>query len=47
MWMMVAIILEKIICEVADCVLGKKVKTTARNISGKATCLIERRRGLS
>ena len=33
------------ICEVADGVLGK-VKTAARNISEKALCLIETRRGL-
>jgi len=36
----------KIICEVADSVLGNKVKTAARNISEKALCLIERKRGL-
>ena len=36
----------KAICEVADGVLGKKVKTAARSISAKALCLIERRRGL-
>ena len=36
----------KTICEVADGVLGKKVRTAARNISEKALCLIERRRGL-
>jgi hypothetical protein len=36
----------KIICEVADDVLGKKVKNAARNISEKALSLIERRRGL-
>ena len=35
----------KTICEVADGVLGKKVKTAARNISEKALCLIESRRG--
>ena len=34
----------KTICEVADGVLGKKVKTAARNISEKALCIIERRR---
>ena len=32
--------------EVADGVLGKKVETAARDISEKALCLIERRRGL-
>jgi len=32
MWKMDRIIIEEI-CEVADGVLGKKVKTTARNIS--------------
>jgi len=36
----------KIIYEVADGVLGKKVKTAARNVSEKALCLIKRRRGL-
>ena len=36
----------KTICEVADGVLGKKVRNAARNISEKALCLIERRRGL-
>ena len=36
----------KTICEVADRVLGKKVKTAARNISEKVLCIIERRRGL-
>ena len=36
----------KIICEVADGVLGKKVMTAARNISERALCLIERRRDL-
>ena len=36
----------KEICEVADCVLGKKIMTAARNISEKALCLIENRRGL-
>ena len=36
----------KTICEVADGVLGKKVRTAARNISEKALCLIEKRRGL-
>ena len=41
----VGIILEKI-CEVADDVLGKKVKTSARNISEEALCLIEKRIGL-
>ena len=35
----------KTIYEVADGVLGKKVKTAARNISEKALCSIERRRG--
>ena len=34
----------KRVCEVADGVLGKKVKTASRNISEKALCLIERRR---
>ena len=34
----------KTICEVADGVLGKKVKTAARNINEKALCLIESRR---
>ena len=29
----------KTICDVADGVLGKKVKTAARNISEKALCL--------
>ena len=38
--------LRKTICEVADGVLGKTVKTTARNISEKALCLIKSRRGL-
>ena len=32
--------------ENADGVLGKKVSTAARNISEKALCLIESRRGL-
>ena len=36
----------KIICEVADGVLGKKLKTAARNISEEDLCLIERSRGL-
>ena len=39
----------KTICEVADRVLGKKVKTAARNISEKGLCLIcliERRKDL-
>ena len=36
----------KTICEAADGVLGKKVRTAARNISEKALCLIERRRDL-
>ena len=36
----------KIICEVADGLLGKKVRTAARNISEKAFCLIDGRRGL-
>ena len=36
----------KTICEVADCVLGKKVRTEARNISEKALCLIEMRKDL-
>ena len=36
----------KTICEVADCVFRKKVKTAASNISEKALCLIERRIGL-
>jgi hypothetical protein len=34
------------ICEVADGVLGKKVRTAARNISEKVSCLIQRRTGL-
>ena len=34
------------ICEAVDGVLGEKVKTVARNISEKALCLIEKRRGL-
>jgi len=33
---MVGITLEKIVCEVADGVLGNNVKTAARNISEKA-----------
>ena len=33
---MVGIILEKTICEISDGVLGKKVKTSAKNISEKA-----------
>jgi len=37
--------LRKMICEVDD-VLGKEVKTAARNIREKALCLIESRRGL-
>ena len=36
----------KTICEVADGVLGKKIKTAARNISEKALCLMDSRRGL-
>ena len=36
----------KTICEVADVVLGKKFRTAARIISGKALCLIGRRRGM-
>ena len=36
----------KTICEVADGVIGKKVKTATRNISEKALCLIESGRGL-
>ena len=36
----------KTICDVADGVLGKKVESAARNISVKASWLIERRRGL-
>jgi len=36
----------KTICEVADGILGKKVKTAARNISEKALCLVTMRRGL-
>ena len=39
-------IIWKTICEVANDVLGKKVRTAARNISEKALCLIESRRGL-
>ena len=31
--------------EVADSVLGKKIRNAARNISEKALCLIEKRRG--
>ena len=31
----------KIMCDVADGVLGKKVRTAARNISEKALCLGE------
>jgi len=30
--------LRKIVCEVADCALGKKVRNTARNISETALC---------
>ena len=33
----------KTIFEVADGVLGKKVKIAARNISEKALCLVERK----
>ena len=36
----------KIVCEVANGVLGKKVKTAAKNISEKDQCLMKRRRGL-
>ena len=36
----------KTICKVADGVIGKKVKTAARNINDKALCLIKRRRFL-
>ena len=36
----------KIICEVANGVLGKKVRNATRNINEKALCFIERRRGL-
>ena len=36
----------KTVCEVADGVLGKKVKTAARIISEKALCLIESKRSL-
>ena len=36
----------KTVCEVADGVLGKKVRTTARSISEKALSLIEMSRGL-
>jgi hypothetical protein len=36
----------KTIFEVVDGVLGKKGRTAARNISKKALCLIDRRRGL-
>ena len=32
--------------KIADGALGKQVKTTVRNISEKALCSIERRRGL-
>jgi len=35
----------KTICEVADGVLGKKAKSSFRNISEKALCLIDRRKG--
>ena len=38
--------LRKTICEVADGVLRKSTKTAPRNISEKALCLIESRRGL-
>jgi hypothetical protein len=34
----------KTICEVADGVLGKKVRNAARNISEKALCLKEEKR---
>ena len=46
MWKMVGIILEKIIREVAEGVLGKKARTAAKNISEKALCWIERRKDL-
>jgi len=36
----------KAICEVAEGILGKKVRTAASNISEKVLCLIERRKGL-
>ena len=36
----------KTICEVADGVLGKKVRNTFRNISEKALYLIDKRRDL-
>ena len=36
----------KTICEVADGVLGKKVRNAACNIRETALCLIVRRRGL-
>ena len=39
-------IFRKTICEVADGVLGKTVKTTTRNINEKALCLIDSRKGL-
>ena len=38
--------MDGIICEVADGVLGKKVRNAARNISENTLCIIERRRGL-
>jgi hypothetical protein len=36
----------KVICEIVDGVLGKKVRNTARNISDNALCLIQKRRGM-
>ena len=36
----------KTICEVADGVLGKTVRSAAWNISEKALCLMDRRKGL-
>ena len=33
----------KLVCEVTDVVLGKKIRNTARNFSENALCLIERR----
>ena len=36
----------KIICQVADCVLAKKVRNAARNISRNALSSIEKRRDL-
>ena len=33
-------------CEATDCVLGKKVRNIAKNISENAICLMERRSDL-